>query len=214
MSCYNGFDVYRRDENGRLFYEEELSDYVCGRKEANEIWQIGWSRTYASQGTPEKQIIFNKEFNGKNMAYVFGPSDYFDRTKVTYEYRSVEDFTKEVLDAAEPYRRDHEKVADRMRNEIRAKSDYILNLYKRQAAIKADDDKTFKRAFDAYEEHIKKALATLAESKIKLEQWNSDDLEGGDENMIRVHQIEQMLKKLKAVHEAHPDYVIVQFCED
>ena len=60
MSCYNGFDVYRRDENGRLFYEEELSDYVCGRREANEIWQIGWSRTYASQGVPEKQIIFNK----------------------------------------------------------------------------------------------------------------------------------------------------------
>ena len=32
--------------------------------------------------------------------------------------------------------------------------------------------------------------------------------------MIRVHEIEQMLKKLKEVHEAHPDYVIVQFCED
>ena len=214
MSCYNGFDVYRRDENGRLFYEDKLSDYVCGRKEANEIWQIGWSRTYASQGVPEKQIIFNKQFNGKNMAYVFGPSDNFDRTKVTYEYRSVEDFTKEVLDAAEPYRRDHEKVANRMHDEIRAKNNYLLDLYKRQAAIKADDDKGFKRAFDAYEDHIKKALAVLAESKIELEQWNSDDPEGGDENMIRVHEIEQMLKKLKAVHEAHPDYVIVQFCED
>ena len=214
MSCYNGFDVYRRDENGRLFYEEELSDYVCGRREANEIWQIGWSRTYASQGVPEKQIIFNKQFNGKNMAYVFGPSDNFDRTKVFYEYRSVEDFTKEVLDAAEPYRHDHEKVADRMRDEIRVKSDYILDLYKRQAAIKADDDKDFKRAFDAYEEHIKKALAVLTESWIELEKWNSDDPEDGDENMIRVHEIEQMLKKLKEVHEAHPDYVIVQFCED
>ena len=147
------------------------------------------------------------------MVDVFGPSDKFDRTKVTYEYMSVEDFTKEVMDAAEPYIRDHERVANNMRTEIKEKRAYLLDLYQRQAAIKADDDAIFNRTFDRYEAHIKKAIAELAMRKAALEKWNSDDPVDGDEDMIRVREIEQMLKKLKEVHAAHPDYVITRFCD-
>ena len=49
--------------------------------------------------------------------------------------------------------------------------------------------------------------------KAALEKWDSDDLEDGDEDMIRVREIEQMLKKLNEVHAAHPDYVITRFCD-
>lgn len=213
MGCYNGFNVYRRDNSGRLVYVDELSDCVCGCRDANEIWQVCWTGHCFLSDVPEKQIIFNKQFDGKTMADVFGPSDKFDRTKVTYEYMSVEDFTKEVMDAAEPYMRDHERAADNMRAEIKEKGAYLLDLYQRQAAIKADDDETFNRAFDRYEAHIKKAIAELAMRKAALEKWESDDLEEGDEDMIRVREIEQMLKKLKEVHAAHPDYVITQFCD-
>lgn len=213
MGCYNGFNVYRRDNSGRLVYVDELSDWVNGSRDANEIWQVNWAGHCFLSDVSEKQIIFNKQFDGKTMADVFGPSDKFDRTKVTYEYMSVEDFTKEVMDAAEPYIRDHERVANNMRAEIKEKSAYLLDLYKRQAAIKANDDATFNRAFDRYEAHIKKALAELAMRKAALEKWNSDDLEDGDEDMIRVREIEQMLKKLNEVHAAHPDYVITRFCD-
>lgn len=213
MGCYNGFNVYRRDNSGHLVYVDELSDCVCGCRDANEIWQVCWTGHCFLSDVPEKQIIFNKQFDGKTMADVFGPSDKFDRTKVTYEYMSVEDFTKEVMDAAEPYIRDHERAADNMRAEIKEKGAYLLDLYQRQAAIKADDDETFNRAFDRYEAHIKKAIAELAMRKAALEKWESDDLEEGDEDMIRVREIEQMLKKLKEVHAAHPDYVITQFCD-
>lgn len=213
MGCYNGFNVYRRDNSGNLVYVDELSGCVSGMNDANEIWQVCWTGHCFLSDVPEKQIIFNKEFDGKTMADVFGPSDKFDRTKVTYEYMSVEDFTKEVMDAAEPYIRDHEKIANNMRAEIKEKSAYLLNLYKRQADIKADDDAIFNRTFDRYEAHIKKALAELAMRKAALEKWNSDDPVDGDEDMIRVHEIEQMLKKLKEVHAAHPDYVITQFCD-
>ena len=213
MGCYNGFNVYRRDKDGHLIYVDELSGCVSGHSEVNNIWHIHWTGCHFLSDTPEKQIIFNKEFDGKTMADVFGPSDKFDRTKVTYEYMSVEDFTKEVMDAAEPYIRDHERAADNMRAEIKEKGAYLLDLYQRQAAIKADDDETFNRAFDRYEAHIKKAIAELAMRKAALEKWDSDDLEEGDEDMIRVREIEQMLKKLKEVHAAHPDYVITQFCD-
>ena len=213
MGCYNGFNVYRRDNSGRLVYVDELSDCVCGCRDANEIWQVCWTGHCFLSDVSEKQIIFNKQFDGKTMADVFGSSDTFDRTKVTYEYMSVEDFTKEVMDAAEPYMRDHERAADNMRAEIKEKGAYLLDLYQRQAAIKADDDETFNRAFDRYEAHIKKAIAELAMRKAALEKWDSDDLEEGDEDMIRVREIEQMLKKLKEVHAAHPDYVITQFCD-
>lgn len=213
MGCYNGFNVYRRDNSGSLVYIDELSDCVSGCRDANEIWQVRWTGHCFLSDVSEKQIIFNKEFDGKTMADVFGPSDKFDRTKVTYEYMSVGEFTQEVLDAAEPYMRDHERIADNMRAEIKEKGAYLLDLYQRQAAIKADDDETFNRAFDRYEAHIKKAMAELAMRKAALEKWDSDDLEEGDEDMIRVREIEQMLKKLKEVHAAHPDYVITQFCD-
>ena len=211
MGCYNGFNVYSRDNSGNLVYVDELSGCVSGMNDANEIWQVGWTGHFLS--VPEKKIIFNKEFDGKTMADVFGPSDKFDRTKVTYEYMSVEDFTKEVMDAAEPYIRDHERVANNMRTEIKEKRAYLLDLYQRQAAIKADDDAIFNRTFDRYEAHIKKAIAELAMRKAALEKWNSDGPVDGDEDMIRVREIEQMLKKLKEVHAAHPDYVITQFCD-
>ena len=212
MGCYNGFNVYRRDNSGNLVYVDELSDWVSDMSDANEIWQVGWAG-HCFLSVPEKQIIFNKEFDGKTMADVFGPSDKFDRTKVTYEYMSVEDFTKEVMDAAEPYISDHEKIANNMRTEIKEKSAYLLDLYQRQAAIKADDDAIFNRTFDRYEVHIKKAIAELAMRKAALEKWNSNDPVDGDEDMIRVREIEQMLKKLKEVHAAHPDYVITRFCD-
>lgn len=213
MGCYNGFNVYRRDKDGHLIYVDELSGCVSGYSEVNDIWHIHWTGCHFLSDTTEKQIIFNEEFDGKTMADVFGPSDKFDRTKVTYEYMSVEDFTKEVMDAAEPYMRDHERIADNMRAEIEEKDAYLLDLYQRQAAIKADDEETFNRAFDRYEAHIKKAIVELAIRKATLEKWDSDDPEDGDVDMIRVREIEQMLKKLKEVHAAHPDYVIVQFCE-
>ena len=212
MGCYNGFNVYRRDNSGNLVYVDELSDWVSNMSDANEIWQVGWAG-HCFLSVPEKQIIFNKEFDGKTMADVFGPSDKFDRTKVTYEYMSVEDFTKEVMDAAEPYISDHERVANNMRTEIKEKRAYLLDLYQRQAAIKADDDAIFNRTFDRYEEHIKKTIAELAMRKAALEKWNSDDPVDGDEDMTRVREIEQMLKKLKEVHAAHPDYVITRFCD-
>ena len=212
MGCYNGFNVYRRDNSGNLVYVDELSDWVSNMSDANEIWQVGWAG-HCFLSVPEKQIIFNKEFDGKTMVDVFGPSDKFDRTKVTYEYMSVEDFTKEVMDAAEPYISDHERVANNMRTEIKEKRAYLLDLYQRQAAIKADDDAIFNRTFDRYEAHIKKAIAELAMRKAALEKWNSDDPVDGDEDMIRVREIEQMLKKLKEVHAAHPDYVITRFCD-
>lgn len=212
MGCYNGFNVYRRDKDGHLIYVDELSGCVSGRHEVNDIWHIHWTGCHFLSDTPEKQIIFNKEFDGKTALDVFGPSDKFDRTHITYEYMPVEDFAYEVMDAAKPYMRDHEEVADNMRAEIKEKGSYLLDLYQRQAAIKADDEETFNRTFDRYEAHIKKAIAELAMRKAALEKWDSNDFDEGDEDMIRVHEYEQMLKKLKDVRAAHPDYIIVQFC--
>ena len=62
MGCYNGFNVYRRDNSGNLVYVDELSGCVSGMNDTNEIWQVGWTGHFLS--VPEKQIIFNKEFDG------------------------------------------------------------------------------------------------------------------------------------------------------